>query len=68
MSYGLGEQLECNMWRFKAVCWNPDKPWQKQKTQWRGYFKKSKNRSERRRAKLDPECQPLYNKYSGWVW
>ena len=30
------------------------------------YLKKEKNRSERRRAKQDPECDPSYGKYSGW--
>jgi hypothetical protein len=26
-----------------------------------------KHRVERRRAKQDPECQPCYGKYQGWV-
>ena len=30
--------------------------------------KKSKIREERRKAKLDPECQPTYNKYEGWEY
>ena len=30
--------------------------------------KRMKNKLERRRAKRDPECQPQYGKYSGWMY
>jgi hypothetical protein len=31
-------------------------------------YKKIKHRRERRRAKVDPECTPEYNRYDGWEW
>jgi len=64
MAYGLGEQLASDF--SKVIFWNPKKPWKKQKTQWRGWHKKTKVRIERHRAKIDPECQPLYNCFKGW--
>jgi hypothetical protein len=30
------------------------------------YLKKQKAKVERRRAKKDPECVPMYGKYLGW--
>ena len=30
--------------------------------------KAHKTRYERHRAKLDPECQPLYGRYGGYEW
>lgn len=30
--------------------------------------KKRKLRTERRRAKKDPECLPEYRRYNGWEW
>jgi len=30
------------------------------------FLKSYKNRVERRRAKIDPECPPYYGKYRGW--
>jgi hypothetical protein len=30
------------------------------------YFKRRKNRAERRRAKSNPECTPSYGKFRGW--
>jgi len=66
MGYGVGEQLEPGLW--KQVLWNPEKPWQKQITTWRRYPKKMKIRRERRRAKLNPECQPWYKRFYGWEW
>jgi len=38
------------------------------KSKYREWLKKSKIRSERRKAKVDPECQPTYNKYQGWEY
>ena len=32
------------------------------------FVKRQKLRVERHRAKIDPECQPLYRRYSGWDW
>jgi len=29
-------------------------------------LKQSKNRTERRRARRDPECVPQYRRYEGW--
>ena len=34
----------------------------------RRFSKKQKKREERRKAKLDPECQETYGKYSGWEY
>ena len=64
MAYGIGEQLEPDV--YKVVFWNPEKPWQVQKTMWRRYCKKSKVRRERRRTKLDVDCNPEYKRYKGW--
>lgn len=33
----------------------------------RQFVKKKKRRIERRRARQDPEVQPTYNKYGGWM-
>jgi len=30
--------------------------------------KQFKHRKERRRAKLNPECQPWYKRFYGWEW
>ena len=64
MGYGKGEQLEPDV--YKELFWNPDKPWQIQKTMWRKWHKKMKVRRERRRAKLNPECTPEYKRFDGW--
>ena len=34
----------------------------------RRFSEKQKKREERRKAKIDPECQPTYNKYQGWEY
>lgn len=49
----------------KAV--NPAKPWQmkRHRTRW---YKHCMNRTERRRAKADPECAPTYRVFRGWEW
>lgn len=31
------------------------------------YYKKLKNKAERRNAKKDPECPQSYGKYKGWA-
>ena len=66
MGYGLGEQLEADLW--KQVCWCSEEPWKIQKTMWRRWNKKAKVRRERRRARQDPECIPQYNRYRGWLY
>lgn len=35
-------------------------------TNYHRYLKRAKVRSERRRAKIDPECAPSYRKFSGY--
>jgi len=30
------------------------------------FIKRRKSRIERRKAKLNPSCQPTYGKYAGW--
>jgi hypothetical protein len=32
------------------------------------YYKKVINRSERRKANINPECIPSYKQYYGWEW
>jgi hypothetical protein len=34
----------------------------------KAWDKKAKHRTERRRAKLDPECITAYRRYSGWEY
>ena len=43
----------------------PKKDGSHRKSGYRDYLKKSKKRMERRKAKLDPECQATYKKYQG---
>lgn len=33
----------------------------------RSFLKRLKARSERRRARRDPECLPAYVRYTGWL-
>jgi hypothetical protein len=66
MGYGLGEQLEADI--RKNIPWNPEKPWQGQKTTWRRYSKVMKARRERRRGRLNPECPPEYRRFHGWEY
>lgn len=35
---------------------------------WKAYLKRRKAKSERRRAKLDPEAAPGHGRYRGWWW
>ena len=44
---------------------HPKKDGSHRKSRYRDYLKKSKKRMERRKAKLDPECQATYKKYQG---
>jgi len=64
MAYGLGNQLEPDL--DKRLYWNPEKPWRvRRRSAFRVFLKKGKARSERRRAKRDPGCQPLYKCFAG---
>jgi hypothetical protein len=47
---------------------HPKKDGSHRKSRYREYLKKSKKRMERRKAKLDPECQATYNKFQGWEY
>ena len=61
MACGLGEQIEKEMDYMldskRGVVQHSHK-----------LDKRQKNRTERRRAKRDVECQPLYRKFKGWEW
>jgi hypothetical protein len=46
----------------------PKKDGSHKRSRYRDFLKKSKKREERRKAKLDPECQPTYKKYEGWEY
>lgn len=56
MSAGLTEQIEHHM-----HCWGG-------KNRSQRWVKTQKHRTERRRAKANPECPPYYRKYSGWEY
>lgn len=60
----LFEQIERKTAKFVATL---SKPWGTVKVSHR-WDKKKKHRIERRRAKLDPECDPCYRKYKGYEW
>ena len=64
MAYGVGEQLEPDF--YKVVFWDEEKPWKTQKTMWRRWHKKAKVRRERRRARLNVNCNSEYKRYEGW--
>lgn len=51
MNFRLQEQADGTGWGLRA----------------RKFLKRLKNRTERRRARRDPECQPLYGKYRGYL-
>lgn len=57
----MAEQIERHMDCIK-------KDGSHKKVGFRDHLKKSKKRQERRKAKLDPECQPTYGKYQGWEY
>lgn len=53
--------------RFYPDMYIGDKPWQHNHSKDSAkYAKRSKNRLERRKAKLNPEADPGYGRYSGW--
>jgi hypothetical protein len=39
-----------------------------QDTRWRKWYKKTKTRRERRRAKRNPECTPEYKRFWDWEY
>lgn len=39
---------------------------QSSKNAYHKFLKRRKNRLERRKANIDPECVPGYGKYKGW--
>ena len=67
MAYGIGEQLEPDLW--KEISWNPNKPWRvRRRSAWRGYCKQAKSRRERQRVRLDILCPLEYKRYKGWEY
>jgi hypothetical protein len=38
----------------------------RRRTSYRQFLKRTKARTERRRARLNPECLPAYGRYHGW--
>lgn len=69
MAYGLSEQREYifNPWSFGIP---QDRPWQNRPRRSGGtrFMKLSKNRRERRRAKMQPDCVPEYKRFAGWEY
>lgn len=72
MAVGYGEQIErkvTHRWQ-EWIRKRSDKPWKTITKHSRRYkfMKSSKARFERRKARLNPECFPTYNRYRGWEW
>ena len=69
MAYGKGDQLEHGMRFYREMKFNTEKPWKKEShTSYRKFDKMAKNRRERYRAKVDPECTPEYRRFNGLEW
>lgn len=67
MSFRLCSQLELEL--AKRIFWDSKRPWgMRRRSNFRVHEKQAKARVERRRSRLDPECQPLYNKFKGWEY
>lgn len=64
MSAHNTNQIERKMDAFIA---QSRKPWAEVRSSMR-WLKKVKHRKERRTAQSDPECLPMYRKYTGYVW
>jgi len=64
MAYGRGMQIERKTDQEFAVF---NKPWGVVKHSHK-FDKMAKNRRERRRVKLNPECPPEYNRYYYYEW
>ena len=63
MSVGRGYQFESDL----EYVIKGKKPWGMLRNSHR-FEKAKKNRRERRRARLNPECIPEYNKYYGYEY
>lgn len=61
MAYGLGDQIE----RKLDHVFDSKRGTVRHSHKW---DKTAKHRSERRRAKRNVECMPMYRKYKGWEW
>lgn len=60
------QQIEKRLDWDAATEWG-DKPWGIKKVSHRDK-KQKQHRRERRRAKIEPDCFPEYNKYDGFDW
>lgn len=65
MAYGLVWQLEPGN---SGVFFCDSRPWRNGRKRSGRTYKLLKVRAERRRARLDPECQPLYTRYRGYEY
>ena len=54
------EAMEHNKYEIKPV------PWKIIRKHGVKYYKRVINKSERRRARMNPECNPTYGRYVGW--
>jgi len=45
-----------------------EKPWKVLRKHGQKYYKQCLNRAERRKAKMNPECEPTYKMYYGWEY
>jgi|CXWL01.1.fsa_nt_gi hypothetical protein len=71
MAIGRGEKIDGaippHRYGLYVEMWPSLKPWQLGYRRFRSKpYRNLKHRRERRRAKLDPECTPEYNRYHGW--
>lgn len=66
MSYGLTEKTEPHFFYDGIKAGFIPKWKKKSRSGFSKWAKQFKNRCERRRAKQNPECQPMYNKHRGW--
>jgi hypothetical protein len=69
MAVGLGEKLDRKLFR-KWFRWQEksEKPWKILRKHGSKWHKKSKNRVERHKANINPECIIGYKKYKGWEY
>jgi hypothetical protein len=69
MATGLGEQIDRKMVHGWEQEERKEKPWIVLRKRSRtAYMKTTKNRKERHRARINPECVPTYGKYKGWEY
>jgi len=62
---GLRDQIERHLQHIMRE--RSSKPYRINRSS-KAWDKKVKHRTERRRAKLDPECITAYRRYSGWEY